>query len=135
MQVGRKWFYGTAAVAVVAVVGSGVGLYFKLSSRAAPDATPHGPMATAPAAQQGTMPAAAAPSMEVAADRLALRLKEKGGTGDDWALLARSYVHLKRYPEAVEAYAKALEKMPGNQAFIDGQTAARNAAAGTLPAR
>jgi cytochrome c-type biogenesis protein CcmH/NrfG len=136
MQLGRKWFYVTMAVAVAAVAGSGVGLYYKLSSHAAPEAIAgHVPTTAAPAAaSQSTVPNPAAPSMEVAAERLAQRLKQQGGTGDDWALLARSYVHLQRYPEAVDAFAKALELSPGDKALVEGQEAARRAA-GVSPAR
>ncbi len=132
MGLGSKWRYLVVAVAAGAVLMSGLSLYLKLSSRPAPEPIPgSGPTAAAaPAATaQDAMPTAAAPSIEVAAERLAQRLREKDGTGEDWALLARSYVHLKRYPEAVDAFAKALQKMPGNQAFIDGQAAARKAAA------
>ncbi len=137
MAAGRKWLYGVVALAAGAMLASGVGLYLKLSSRTAPEAAVGGvpaPAAT-PATPQTAVPAATAPSIEVAAERLAQRLKDKDGTGEDWALLARSYVHLKRYPEAVDAFGKALQKMPGNQAFIDGQAAARKAAAEAAPAR
>ena len=79
------------------------------------------------------MPAAAVPSIEVAADRLAQRLKANDGTADDWALLARSYVQMRRYQEAVDAFGRALQKMPGNQAFIDEQAAAKKAAGGGAP--
>jgi cytochrome c-type biogenesis protein CcmH len=136
MQSGRRWFYGTVALAAAAVVGSGVVLYLKLSSRTVPDAIPASSMATSePTIPQSTMPNVSAPAMDVAVEQLEQRLRNKGGTGDDWALLARSYVYLRRYAEAVEAYAKALEKMPGNQAFIDGQAAARKAGAEMIPAR
>ena len=136
MVAGRKWLYGVVALAASAMLASGVGLYLKLSSRTASETSVGGVPATAtPATPQTAMPAATAPSIEVAAERLAQRLKDKDGTGDDWALLARSYVHLRRYPEAVEAFGKALQKMPGNQAFIDGQAAARKAAAEAAPAR
>jgi cytochrome c-type biogenesis protein CcmH/NrfG len=132
MGLGSKWRYRIVAIAAGAVLASGLGLYLKLSWRPAPEPMPRSaPMAaSAPAATaQNAAPADAAPSIDVAAERLAQRLKEKDGTGEDWGLLARSYVHLKRYPEAVDAFAKALEKMPGNRAFIDGQAAARKAAA------
>ncbi len=138
MGLGSKWRYLVVAVAAGAVLMSGLSLYLKLSLHPAPEPMPgSGPTAAAaPAATaQDAAPTSAAPSIDVAADRLAQRLREKDGTGDDWALLARSYVHLKRYPEAVDAFAKALQKMPGNQAFIDGQAAARKAAAEAVPGR
>ncbi len=133
----RKVLYGVIALAAAAVLVAGAGLYLKLSSRAET-----GPMSGATAmpargsaAPQDAVPAAAAPSIEVAAERLAQRLKEKDGTGDDWALLARTYVHLKRYPEAIDAFAKALQKIPGNEAFLNEQAAARKAIAPAAPAR
>jgi len=128
MGLGSKWRYRVVAVAAGAVLVSGLTLYLKLSSRPAPETMSAGtPMAAA--TPQNAEATTTAPSIDVAAERLAQRLREKDGTGEDWALLARSYVHLKRYPEAVDAFAKALEKMPGNQAFIDAQAAARKAAA------
>jgi hypothetical protein len=75
----------------------------------------------------------ALPTIDVAAERMAKRLQASGGTGDEWALLARTYVELKRYPDAVGAYARALEKMPGNETLLTEQASARAAAA--VPAR
>ncbi len=138
MVAARKWLFGIIALAASAMLVTGVALYLELSSRTAPEATVGGVPATAAtptATGQGDGSNGAAPSVEVAAERLAQRLKDKDGTADDWALLARSYVHLKRYPEAVDAFAKALQKMPGNPAFIEGQAAARKAAAEAAPAR
>ncbi len=128
--------YGVAALAVAAVLASGIVLYWKIASREAPaavSANPHRADAAASAAPQGA-PTATAPSMEVATEGLARRLKAQGGSADDWALLARSYVHLKRYPEAVDAFAKALELNPADQSLIAAQAAARQAA-GMAPAR
>jgi cytochrome c-type biogenesis protein CcmH len=137
MVAGRKWLYGVVALAASAMLVSAVGLYLTLSSRIAPEAAVRGAPATAatPATPQNAAPAATAPSLEIVAERLAQRLKDKDGTGEDWALLARTYVNLKRYPEAADAFAKALEKMPGNKDFIAGQAAARKAAAEAAPAR
>ncbi len=42
---------------------------------------------------------------------------------------------MQRYPEAVDAFAQALEKMPGNAAFLAEQSAARKAAAEGAVAR
>ncbi len=128
----RSWRYAVVAVAASAVLVSGLGMYLKLSSRTVPQPVAGAvPMTAAPTVSPD--PTSAAPSIDVAAERLAQRLKEKDGTGDDWALLARSYVYLKRYPEAVDAFGKALQKAPGNQAFIEGQAAARRAAGEKAP--
>jgi cytochrome c-type biogenesis protein CcmH len=130
-----RTIYAVAAIAAAAVLASGVVLYWKLASRDAPNAVPVNPHAAGTAdARAASTPTGAAPSMEVATERLALRLKQKGGTADDWALLARSYDNLKRYPEAADAFAKALELSPGDQSLIAGQAAARQAA-GMAPAR
>jgi len=132
MMPDRKRVYAAIAIAAVAVVVTAVGLYAQLSRRAAHgpssgDAavavSPPGPGAPAVAASR-----AAAPTIEVSAERLERRLKEKGGSADDWALLARSYVQIGRNAEAVDAFARALEKMPGNAAFVAEQSAARKAA-------
>ena len=64
---------------------------------------------------------------------MAKRLQASGGTGDEWALLARTYVEMKRYPDAVGAYTRALEKMPGNEMLSTEQAFAR--AAGGVAAR
>ena len=126
----RKWVYGILGLAALAVIGSAAGLYLKISSRAEA-----GPVAIAPrsapmepAPPSGVAPAAPIPSIEVAADRLAQRLRASDGSGEDWALLARSYVQMRRFPEAVDAFGKALQKMPGDQTLIDEQAAARKAA-------
>lgn len=131
-----RTIWGVAALAVAAVLASGVLLYWRIASRetvSAVSTNPHGADAAASSSAQGT-PGGTAPSMEVATEGLARRLKQQGGSADEWALLARSYVHLKRYPEAVDAFAKALELNPGDQSLVAAQAAARQAA-GMAPAR
>jgi cytochrome c-type biogenesis protein CcmH len=131
----RKSLYGILGLAAIAVLGTAVGLYVMISSRTDPGAavvaSPAGGMS--PAMPANSTAPAAAPSIEVAAERLAQRLKANDGTGDEWALLARSYVQMKRYPEAVDAYAKALQKTPGDQALLNEQAAARAATGGGAP--
>ena len=119
------------AVAVVAVGVTAAGMYAYLSRLTASEPSP-GAVAvpsSAPGAPTGAASRPAAAAIEVSAERLAQRLKEKDGSGEDWALLARSYVQMRRFPEAVEAFAKAIEKMPGNAPFLAEQSAAREAAA------
>ena len=48
-----------------------------------------------------------APALNAAAAGLAQRLKEKGGTRDEWLLLARSYEFMGRTTEAQQARASA----------------------------
>jgi cytochrome c-type biogenesis protein CcmH/NrfG len=130
----RRWILGIVGLALLAVVASAIGLYVMGSSRIEPGRVPSVERAATGAPGKGPGAAAApAPSIDVLAERLAQRLKDSDGTADDWALLARSYVQMQRYPEAVDAFGKALQKMPDNQAFKDEQAAARKAAAGSTP--
>jgi len=127
MTAERKGVNVAIAVAAVAVGLTGGGMYFYLSQRTAvnaPAATTALP-APSPGAPSGAAARTTAPTLEASAERLAQRLKDKDGSGDDWALLARSYVQLGRSPEAVAAFAKALEKMPGNADLLAEQAAAR----------
>ena len=131
----RKWLYAIIGLAALAVLATAGGLYVMVSSRTGQPAADAAPRVSvrAPATEGKSVPAAAVPSIEVAADRLAQRLKANDGTADDWALLARSYVQMRRYGEAVDAFGRALQKTPGNQAFIEEQAAAKKAAGGAGP--
>jgi cytochrome c-type biogenesis protein CcmH len=126
----RRWLVGILGLALAAVLAAAAGLYFKMSSRAAE------PAAVAPGAPReqatpaNTVPQKAVPSIEAAAEKLALRLKANDGTGDDWALLARSYVQMRRWAEAVDAFDKALAKTPGDPALVAERDVARKAAEG-----
>lgn len=52
--------------------------------------------------------------------QLEAKLKNGSGTPDQWAMLARSYVTLKRHKEAVAAYAKATETITNDaQMYAD----------------
>ena len=118
----RKRLLIVAGIVAVAVAGSGGWLYTRLAERApaggAPVAPSHPAMGMpAPAPAQGAPGMTNVPSIDVAADKLARRLAEKDGSADDWALLARSFREMKRYPEALAAYDRALAKAPGNAAF------------------
>lgn len=118
----RKRLLVVAAIVVVAVAGSGGWLYARLADRApagaVPVAPPH-PTAgmPAPVPAPGAQPMPNVPSIDVAADKLAKRLAEKDGSADDWTLLARSYREMRRYPEALDAYGRALKKAPDNAAL------------------
>ncbi|MCX7628099.1 MAG: tetratricopeptide repeat protein [Methylophilaceae bacterium] len=48
------------------------------------------------------------------AERLARKLEANPHNAEGWALLARTYVELKRYPEALPAFEKAVERLPGD---------------------
>ncbi|HEX4583800.1 MAG TPA: c-type cytochrome biogenesis protein CcmI [Burkholderiaceae bacterium] len=47
-------------------------------------------------------------------DQLAKRLEENPGNGEGWAMLARSYSYLRKFPEAVKAYEKATQLLPND---------------------
>ncbi|MBS0419512.1 MAG: hypothetical protein JSR66_17510 [Proteobacteria bacterium] len=53
--------------------------------------------------QSTTQTSRPAPSLDAATAGLAQRLKEKGGTRDEWLLLARSYEFMGRTAEAKQA--------------------------------
>jgi cytochrome c-type biogenesis protein CcmH/NrfG len=139
MTAERKRVHAAIAVAVVAVGVTAAGLYAQLSRRAAFDSSSAAVAVAVPSSAPGAPPGAAsrpaAPTIEDSAERLERRLKEKGGSAEDWALLARSYVQRRRYPDAVNAFARALEKMPGNAAFLAEQSVARKAASDGAVAR
>lgn len=50
--------------------------------------------------------------IEAMVERLATKLREHPEDADGWKLLGRSYTVMGRFPEAVEAYAKAAERAP-----------------------
>ena len=45
-------------------------------------------------------------------DRLAARMRENPDDAEGWRLLGRSYASLGRFPESLDAYAKAVERKP-----------------------
>jgi cytochrome c-type biogenesis protein CcmH/NrfG len=119
-------------VALVAIIGSGALLYVRQQSRGG-ESTIVAPVA--PAIAIPGPPAAAAPmngkpslTMTDAANRLALRLSTQEGSADDWALLARSYVELRQYPDAVRAFDEALKRAPNDAQLRKDAETARQAA-------
>jgi cytochrome c-type biogenesis protein CcmH len=133
----RKLLFGVVALAAIGILAVAGVLYYKMSSRgeAVPGMPAHPAASDAPASAGNTVPKSAVPSIETAAEGLAQRLKAKDGSADEWALLARSYVQMRRYPEAVDAFAKALQKAPGDQALLTEQAAARKAASEPTPSK
>jgi cytochrome c-type biogenesis protein CcmH/NrfG len=136
-MIDRRWLYGIVGLAAAAVLAAAGGLYLKMYSSGGDPAAGAPRTAAGVPREQATagnaVPQKAIPSIEAAAERLAQRLKANDGSGDDWALLARSYVQMRRWPEAVEAFDKALAKMPGDQALTTERDAARKAAQGENP--
>ncbi len=56
--------------------------------------------------------AVSAAQIEAMVERLAARLRENPEDADGWKMLGRSYAVLQRFPEAVDAYAKAAVRAP-----------------------
>jgi len=67
------------------------------------------PRAVDPAADPN---AVAAGQIEAMVEKLAARLRENPDDPDGWKMLGRSYAVLQRFPEAVDAYAKAAVRAP-----------------------
>ncbi len=137
MALDRKTSILVGAIAVLAIAVSGALLYMQLGSRGGgTPAIPAMPTSTAPAAAPANpIPGKASLSMEEAADRLAKRLQQRDGSADDWTLLARSYVEMRRYPEAVAAFEAALRKSPSDTKLRSEMEVAKQAAAGGTPPR
>ena len=132
MALDKKTVAVVGGVAIVSIALS-VALFYLASgsSRNPPsvDATAPAPPAALPqSAPAGPMTGKSSLTMEQAADRLAKRLTQQGGSADDWALLARSYVELRQYPDAVRAFEQALKKSPGDAQLTKERDAARRAA-------
>jgi cytochrome c-type biogenesis protein CcmH len=106
------------AFAALALPTAAWWLYLKLGAPDAGIATP------TVAASAGTTAATAGksaplPSMESLAQRLALRLRTQAPEdGQGWALLARSYTELKRYPEAADAFREAAKRITNDATLL-----------------
>jgi cytochrome c-type biogenesis protein CcmH/NrfG len=132
MTFDKKTVVVVGGVAIVSIALS-IALYYLASGSSRNPATVGTPMPSAPAAMPQSPPAGpmtgkSSLTMEQAADRLAKRLAQEDGSADDWALLARSYVELRQYPDAVRAFEQALKKSPGDAQLTKERDAARRAA-------
>jgi cytochrome c-type biogenesis protein CcmH len=76
-------------------------------------ASPIAPVATNPTALDRESPGKqASGDLNILLKRLEDRMEKEPDDAEGWALLARSYMELKRYPEAAKTYAKASAKLP-----------------------
>jgi cytochrome c-type biogenesis protein CcmH/NrfG len=131
-------------VVVLAVVASYAAMYHFLVARTGGSSLP-GALTSPPARPMSALPstspapssapgaasgAKGAPTLVQAAERLSKRLESQDGTADDWTLLARTYVELQQYPDAVRAFQHALQKSPDDAAVRKEAEAAQKAAAG-----
>jgi cytochrome c-type biogenesis protein CcmH len=108
-----KWF----AIALAAIVGvvffvtfwNLVSKYPSLVDVALPSA----PVVNNPVAPDKELPSKqASGDLNILLKRLEDRMEKEPDDAEGWALLARSYMELKRYPEAAKTYAKASAKLP-----------------------
>jgi cytochrome c-type biogenesis protein CcmH len=110
-----------AAIAgtVVVIVASAWGLYARLGAPTAIESKT--PRAAQPAIAGATVAGERAPipGMDVLAQRLALKLRtQTPDDGEGWALLARSYVELKQYREAADAFSRAVKRIPNDATLL-----------------
>jgi cytochrome c-type biogenesis protein CcmH len=111
-QRGRgRW--APVALAVLIPVAA-VGLYLKVGTpeAIAPLASPTSDAAAPAGAQGGSPHSTSFDSIRAMAEKLAASLKDKPDDGAGWAMLARSYNVLGRFPEAADAYARAEKLLP-----------------------
>jgi cytochrome c-type biogenesis protein CcmH len=88
-------------------------LYGQLGNPGAMSAPPAG----SPATLSGPHATTAA-QIEMMVERLAQKLAENPENPDGWAMLARSYAVLGRYPDAVAAFKKAAALLPEDAALL-----------------
>ena len=138
MTLEQRRVYLAVVAGILMVAGTAAAMYGMISQRIRvqpPSGAEPSAAQSAAGAPAGPAQRPGAPAIEISAEKLAQRLRDSDGSAEDWALLARSYVHLQRYPDAVAAFSRALEKSPGNAAFVAEQSAARKAAAESAAAR
>ena len=75
--------------------------------------------AQAQARQAQQQPAQQAGSIEDMTRALAARIQQQGGSQQEWAMLARSYKHLRQYALSAQAYGEALKLGPSAQLMIE----------------
>ena len=105
-----------AAVLLVLLPLASVILYNKIGSPSAvliPAVVPNSPVA-----QDTIEHKAMAGDLEPLLEALKAKLEKNPGDGSGWALLARSYVELRRHAEAVTAYEKAVKAIPDDPQLL-----------------
>lgn len=96
---------------VLAVLAAAAGLYLGTSEKAV------APSAGSGAAMGAAAPAAGLPDVDTMIARLAKRLEASPNDPEGWRMLGWSYFATQRYPDAVQAYAKAVALKPGDPTF------------------
>jgi cytochrome c-type biogenesis protein CcmH len=94
-------------------------IYMKLGMHAASTGVPHtqvqaqANVSAQPQAQQG------AGSVEDMTRKLAERIKQQGGSLEEWTMLARAYKHLGQYVLSAEAFEQAVKMNPSAQLMLE----------------
>jgi cytochrome c-type biogenesis protein CcmH len=104
--------WSTIAVALAVPAGA-LALYGVLGEPAALS-----PRATAVAQAASSPHALSREQIEAMVERLAERLKTNPDDADGWHMLARSYVAFGRYPDAAQAYDRAIALVPGDPQLL-----------------
>jgi cytochrome c-type biogenesis protein CcmH/NrfG len=122
MNIERKWRLWIVCVGIAAASAAiPVGIWNVIARHATP---PMDSMASlqpnmAPAATEFSTHAGGAPRLEDLVERLASRLHDRTpADGQGWALLGRTYAELGRYPDAVDAFARAVKLVPDDATVV-----------------
>lgn len=97
----------------LAIPALAIGLYVMLGTPAGLD-----PKQAAAAAGQDASHSITPEQIAAMTETLAERLKQNPNDLEGWAMLARSYGVLQRYPEAAKAYAEAVRLQPNNAQLL-----------------
>ncbi len=112
----------TAGAIAVFVLVVPVGLYLALGTPAVITGVSSGPQSAGTQGEAGGGDEAAHPitpeQVQAMIDKLAERLKQSPQDGEGWAMLARSYSFVRKFPEAVKAYQKATELLPNDSHLL-----------------
>lgn len=113
----RRWRFALLVAALIPLTA--LGLYFKLGSLEGINYVPLDKPLDNLMAQAKPEGHAMDTDLDPLVARLAARLRDKTpDDGEGWALLARSYVELKRFAEASSAFAKAAALLPRDPVLL-----------------
>jgi cytochrome c-type biogenesis protein CcmH len=108
----------TAGAIAVFVLVVPVALYLALGTPSAINGVTSESQAAGSQGQAAAADEAAHPitpeQVQAMIDKLAARLQQSPQDGEGWAMLARSYSFVRKFPEAVKAYEKATELLPND---------------------
>jgi cytochrome c-type biogenesis protein CcmH len=112
----------TAGAIAVFVLVVPVGLYLALGTPTAITGVTSEPQTAGAQGQAAGGDEAAHPitpeQVQAMIDKLAARLQQSPQDGEGWAMLARSYSFVRKFPEAVKAYEKATELLPNDSHLL-----------------